>query len=116
MAEIYPLGLNRIFYRVSPTSNPPEKITVDLIEDNPDAALIRLLLNNKELIEVGAIQGLYYFDADFPEAGTYIAVFYEWRGEDKIEKASKAFSTRKLPVRDVTVTGSRFLGENVIGG
>ena len=114
MAAIYPLGTNRIFYKASPKSNLdlPDKVTVDLIEDNIDPELINVV--TIDLIAVVSVPTLYYFEAEFLEAGTYIAVFYEWRDEVPVEKASQAFSTRKIP----TISSGGFrpssLGPNVI--
>lgn len=103
MAEIYPLGKNRIFYR-------PQgfveglTVTVDMID--PD-------LQDDDGVELTEFRaGLYYFDYYFSIEGTYIGIFYE----DGKKRTSQAFSTRKLPARvDVTEGGFRpFLGDNVV--
>lgn len=105
MAEIYPLGKNRIFYR-------PQGfvegliVTVDMIDP-------RLKLNNQNdnddmimLIEFG--EGLYYFDYSFSLEGTYIGIFYE-NGK---KRTSQAFSTRRIPAATKPFI---FRGDQVIG-
>ena len=105
MAEIYPLGKNRIFYRTR-TLPVPGIVTVNIIDPN---------LNNDistELIGVDIVSGLFYFEATFSMEGTYVAIFYE----DGKEKTAQAFSTRKLPA--VVEGRDRFRsspGDNVIG-
>ena len=97
MAEIYPLGENRIFYR-----------TQGFIED----LFIAVTMTDPDLITAFTIfltefdGGLYYFDYTFLKSGTYIGVFYE----DGVKRTSQAFSTRRIPAKGM----STFLGSNVI--
>lgn len=106
MAEIYPLGENRIFYRTS-TVPPPDKIEVDLLDPelNNDRIELTSVVDSKGL----DISGLYYFEANFSKEGTYIAIFYE-NGSD-IPRASQAFSTRRIPAEGEF----KYKGLNVIG-
>lgn len=106
MAEIYPLGKNRIFYRTR-TLPVPGVVIVNLIDPN---------LKNDisiELIGVEIVSGLFYFEAIFSLEGTYIAIFYE----DGKEKIAQSFSTRKLPAVVEEIGRFRsFRGNNVING
>lgn len=108
MAELYPLGWNRIFYRAT-GFNEPAKVTVDLL----DPCLVNHV--NKELTKVSDVgddvKGLYFFDYNFCCEGPYIAYFYEYNKEGEvIETWSQAYSIRKE-----TKDGSKpFRGDNVI--
>jgi len=103
MAEIYPLGKNRIFYR-------PQGfivgllLTVDMI--NPRLKLDNQNSNNDklELIEFG--DGLYYFDYLFSLEGTYIGTFYE----NGVKKTSQAFSTKRIPAFSEPFRGPQVIG------
>ena len=86
MAEIYPLGQNRIFYRPRRFVTGLE-ITVEIIDPG---------LKNHDEIPVEELEetpGLYSFVYDFTKEGTYIGIFYE--GGEKV--TSQAFSTRRIP-------------------
>jgi len=104
MAEIYPLGKNRLFYKSASNIN-TGKLTVHLVD--PDLIYTEVAI---ELIKVEGVLGLYYFEATFSKEGTYIAIFYE----DGREKISQAFSTRRIPAEGV-LRIVRAKGPNVIG-
>lgn len=108
MAEIYPLGQNRIFYRTSPLSNPVE-VTADLLDPDLNNH-VHIVLEKVVDLDESIIPGLYYFEPFFSLEGTYIAIFYE----DGVEKTSQAFSTRKIPTVSEGGGFRSFRGENVI--
>lgn len=83
MAEIYPPGVNRIFYRAK-SFKEGLNVSADILD--PD-------LNNHvsiPLIEINGVKGLYYLDYNFRE-GSYILYFYE----NGVETWSQAYSIRK---------------------
>lgn len=115
MAEIYPLGENRIFYRTN-SKEQPDEVRADLLD--PD-------LNNhvhlplKKVVDVdgNVIPKLYYFNPFFSTEGTYIAIFCERIEEGEwIEKATQAFSTRRLPTISEGGGFRSSPGDNVING
>lgn len=96
MAEIYPPGKNRIFYRATSFKIGLE-VKADIIcpELCSDGVVI--------LTEVTGVKGLYYFDYVF-KVGPYIIYFYE----NGVERWSQAYSIRK------DSKGFRTPGDNVI--
>ena len=82
MAEEYPLGQNRIFYR-STSFREGLQIIVDLLCPNLD--------NHKgiELVELG--EGIYYFDFDFTHEGVWVGVFFE----DSVKRTSQNFRIKR---------------------
>ena len=106
MAEIYPLGKNRLFYKTSSKSLPDE-VTADLIDSELNK-LPNLLLKSVE-----NVPGLYYFEPFFSKEGTYIVIYYEWRIGDPTptEKTSQGFSTRRIPAES---RPRPYPGDNVI--
>lgn len=97
MAEIYPPGINRIFYRATSFRIGLE-IKANIIDPNLCSDIWMILT------EITNVKGLYYFDFNF-SVGPYIIYFYE----NNIEKWSQAYSIRKES------SGFRFsLGDNVI--
>ncbi len=82
MAEQYPPGVNRIFYK-STGFIEGLTVSVDILypDMNDDDGII--------LIEVGG--GLYYFDYDFPSIGVYAAVFYE----DGVKRCPQVYNIRR---------------------
>jgi len=102
VAEIYPLGQNRIFYR--PQGFTPDlDVWVVMVDTN----LVRGEKKKLDKLDHKNELGLYYFWYTFSKEGTYVGIFYE--GDKKV--TSQAYSTRRLP----TDGGFRsFLGNNVI--
>jgi len=96
MAEVYPPGVNRIFYQASGFRTGLE-VKVDVLK--PD-----FTNHEKFLTEIGG--GLYYFDFNFYQEGTWIGVFYE----DGEKKKTQPWSIRKEPSGGI----GRFIGNNVI--
>jgi hypothetical protein len=83
MAEIYPPGKNRIFYRAT-SFKIGLTVTADIID--PDLCSDCSIA----LTEVVDVKGLYYFDYTF-RVGPYIVYFYE----NGVETWSQAYSIRK---------------------
>lgn len=102
MAEIYPIGQNRIFYR-SQGFTPGLNISVEMLDPE-------LEMGSRDDLDETEHPGLYYFDYVFLLEGTYIGIFYE--GDDRI--ASQAFSTRNLPTDLGSNISGRYKGPNVL--
>jgi len=97
MAEIYPLGSNRIVYRSTNFAG-GLGIFVDLY--GPDG----LRMPSVPLTELG--EGLYYFEFTFSKLGIYTGLFYE----NGTKRTSQNFNIRGNPDG-----GFRpFRGDNVI--
>lgn len=69
MAENYPVGKNRIFYKAT-AFRENLVVTVDVLDPQFNKYC------GIQLVEVDGMGGLYYFDFTF-EIGTYLMVFYE---------------------------------------
>jgi len=110
VAEIYPLGKNRLFYKTS-SKYLPDEVTADLIDSELNK-LTNLLLKSVE-----NVPGLYYFEPFFSKEGTYIVIYYEWRIGDPAptEKTSQGFSTRRIPAEVEVKIRKGDRGPNVIG-
>ena len=91
MAELYPMGLQRIFYKASRNGN----FNVEASVRSPD-------LSSATQYSFSKLEGterIYFSDVDFFTEGIWIAIFYE-NGE---EKQVQAYNTKKLP-SEVEVT------------
>ena len=100
MAERYPLGVGRIFYRAKVFAT-GRTVTMDIL--NPSLKWMEGI----KLMEIG--EGLYYIDFNFAMKGTYMAIFYE--GGEKV--ISQNFFVNYEPAREHLAGGS-FRGSFVI--
>ena len=106
MAEIYPLGQNRIFYKASKDKD-GLVVTANIFDPSLEVK------SHHVFTKVPETQRIYSADVDFYTEGIWIAIFYEDEGEGAVEKTVQAYNTKKFP----TDTRSRpFLGDNVING
>jgi len=96
MAELYSIGVHRIFYRASPNS--PSSVVAKIL--SPDLTLEA----SYTFSPVPGTSRAFYADINFNEEGVWIATFYE----DGEEKTSQAYNTKRLLTLggyDVTVIG-----------
>jgi len=101
VAEQYPPGVNRIFYKSTGFKEGLE-IQVDILYPNMgnDAGIF--------LTEVGG--GLYYFDYNFPAVGIYAAVFWE----NGIKRGAQVYNIKGDFEGTVTVVRGGDRGPGVI--
>ncbi|MBE3102110.1 MAG: hypothetical protein IMZ47_07590 [Firmicutes bacterium] len=109
MAELYPCGIQRIFYRTSVREI--LAIRVKMLDPSLGDGGIRYY----SLIKVPGTLATYFADVNFYAEGIWIAVFYE----NGVERTVQAYSTKKVSITggSTTVTGNAgSRGPNVIGG
>jgi len=103
MAELYPLGVQRIFYRAS---NDSDLIVKAKLYD-PNFVI-------DEEVYFSKLEGsrrIYYGDVNFYVEGIWLAIFYE----NDVEVTTQVYNTKKISAAgDFTFLGGK--GPNVIGG
>lgn len=97
MAEEYPVGKNRIFYRATAFKEGLD-VKVNLLCPNLD--------NHKDIDLIEFEEGIYYFDYDFRQEGVWVGVFFE--NGDK--KTSQNFRIRKDKVRYIYFGTDQIIG------
>lgn len=117
MAQLYPIGLQRLFYKVTTADT-----TLAAIENNtlivtakifdPDLVLCDSILFDH--LESKSL--LYFTEFEFYKEGIWIATFYEDIGDGKgpIEKAFQAYNTKKILVEGEFKISGKYKGPNVI--
>jgi len=103
VAELYPLGIQRIFYKASNDGN--LIVTAKIFDPNLG------IKNHYTFTKVLGTNQIYFADVDFYTEGIWIAVFYE-NGE---EKAIQAYNTKKILVEGEFKLRDGNKGPNVIG-
>jgi len=85
VAELYPPGIQRIYYKATISDN--LVVTAKLLDFNLlDSSLY-------DFQKVPGTEKIYYADVDFCVEGIWLAIFYE-NGE---EKTVQVYNTKKLP-------------------
>jgi len=103
VAELYPPGIQRIFYR----TNKDEDLVVTAKLLDPNLISLYFYIFSK----VPGYDRLYYAEVDFYMEGIWMITFYE----NGVEKTSQAYNTKKLPAEADIKVIRRDKGPNVIG-
>ena len=103
MAELYPTGEQRIFYRA--TSDSVDLIVTAVMFD--PSLNFSYSLDNFHRLQDRIFSALFNFNIE----GIWIAVFYE----NGIEKATQAYNTKKIPAVGEFKPSHTGRGPNVIG-
>lgn len=103
MAELYPSGVQRIFYKASKSGN--LNVTAKIFDPNLE------IENHHIFVKVPGTVRIYYADVNFYTEGIWIAVFYE-NGD---EKTVQAYNTKRIPVEGEFKVRGGDLGPGVIG-
>ena len=85
MAELYGIGIQRIFYKTLAQNG--LVITAKLFD--PSFQVIEY----SEFVKVPGTDGVYFVGVDFYCEGIWMVIFYE----NGIEKAVQAYNTKKIP-------------------
>lgn len=103
MAELYPPGVQRIYYKA--TGDDDLEVTATLL----DPSLI--IENHHVFSRVPGTSRIYYADVNFYTEGIWVAIFKE----NGVEKVVQAYNTKKIPAEgEFRMRGNK--GPNVIGG